>query len=298
MAGLRLPDDRHRVAELKQWSKVACWVALVFSGLAILKWIPGPGVAPILILAVVFSVASLLVEVKPVSLVCSWAVLAIGIFQLVTFGMGFGFAPIGLALVLPHTKVDHRFHYVHFLAYLSLVMNCAAILGFAYQWLSPLKFQLVYVPPDIAAISVFLSMAALFKWPARGLVGVFTSDSVSSMYALRLLFINVIVILLTGLVTLAGAKVGMYSPGEAVMMFAVALVVISTTLAWVNVRLLYRFELERLVMKEELRVHNISLKLGNEELTNNVTRLKETNEEYAGKLSHRDKYGDIIGSLE
>ena len=51
-------------------------------------------------------------------------------------------------------------------------------------------------------------------------------------------------------------------------------------------------------MKEELRVHNIDLKLGNEELVGKMTELQEKTKEYADKLSNQEKYQDITANLE
>ena len=85
---------------------------------------------------------------------------------------------------------------------------------------------------------------------------------------------------------------------EATAVLIVLLIVCTIIFTWVNIRLLYRFELERFVMKEELRVHNIDLKLGNEELVGKMTELQEKTKDYADKLSNQEKYKDAISDLE
>jgi len=129
-------------------------------------------------------------------------------------------------------------------------------------------------------------------------MSMFTTDSISSMFAFELVIINVVLTLILGFLALVGVRIGIYASYEATAVLIVLLIVITVSFAWINIRLLYRFELERFVMKEELRVHNIDLKLGNEELVGKMAKLQETTKEYADKLSNQEKYKDVIANLE
>lgn len=93
-------------------------------------------------------------------------------------------------------------------------------------------------------------------------------------------------------------RLGVYASYEATAVLIILIIVFTIIFAWLNIRLLYRFELERFVMKEELRVHNIDLRLGNEELAIKMTQLQEQTKDYADKLSNREAYKDVIGNLE
>jgi len=242
------------------------------------------------------------------SILCSILVFLSGILFIFGFGLiykeqinlsiGFSFLLIGLALILLRTKASIRFHVVQLCIFVILVINSMAILGYLYLQLSPVKLNVPYTPLSLAITFVMLCFAILLRWPARGLMGMFTTDSISSMFALELLVVNIVIIFILGFVSLVGVRLGIYASYEATAVLIMLLIVLTIILAWINIRLLYRFELERFVMKEELRVHNIDLRLGNEELVGKMTELQETTKEYADKLSNQEKYKDVIGSLE
>jgi len=242
------------------------------------------------------------------SILCSIAVLLMGILFTFGFGIsfvkqinlsiGFSFLLIGLGLIMPRLKEPIRFHVIHLFTFVILIINSMAILGYLYLQLSPVSTNVPYTPLGLAIIFVLLCMAILFRWPSRGLIGMFTTDSISSMFALELLIVNVVVIFILGFLSLAGVRLGVYASYEATAVLIILIIVFTIIFAWLNIRLLYRFELERFVMKEELRVHNIDLRLGNEELAIKMTQLQEQTKDYADKLSNREAYKDVIGNLE
>jgi hypothetical protein len=239
---------------------------------------------------------------------CSALVFLAGILFMFEYGLtytkqinlsiGFSFLLIGLGLLLSRTKFQSRFRAVQLFVFAVLIINFMAILEYLSLQLSPVKINISHGPLNLEITLVLLCLAILIRWPARGFVGMFTTDSISSMYALELLIINVIIIFILGLAILTGLRMEMYTLHEAIAALIMLLIVLTIAFAWINVRLLYRFELERFVMKEELRVHNISLKLGNEDLAKKMMELQETNREYVDKLNNQEKYKDIVSSLE
>lgn len=74
--------------------------------------------------------------------------------------------------------------------------------------------------------------------------------------------------------------------------------VLSTCFAWLDTKLVYKIELERFLMREQLKIHNISLALGNEDLANKVDALKKKHDEAIDKLNNKEKYREVVGSLE
>ena len=255
-------------------------------------------------------------------LICSFFVLLIGILQIINYfsansvsfsgifynnlteekqavlTVGFNFLLVGLALLYARLKVSHRFHLVQFLALNVFVINSITILGYAYRLFTPFPYSHInYVPLNIAIFFFFLSIAISFRWPGRGFIGMFTTDSVSSMFSLKVFFIKILIIAVLGLLILVGTQINIYNQYEALVIFAILLMVLSLVLTWLNIKLLYKFELERFIMKEELRVHNIDLKLDNESLVGKMAELKEANKEYASKLNYREKYGNVIDEL-
>ncbi len=204
----------------------------------------------------------------------------------------------GLSLLISHIKASHRFHAVHFFALNALVISSITILGYMYHLVFAFQYsQIARLPLNTAIIVFFVSIALSLRWPARGFIGMFTTDSVSSKFSLSVLCLKVLLIYFLGIAVMVGSQMGIYNPYEALAIFAVLMTVLSLVMTWFNIKLLYKFELERFIMKEELRIHNIDLQLGNEELSDKMKRLKETNEEYSKKLDSRDKYEDVINSM-
>jgi hypothetical protein len=243
-----------------------------------------------------------------VSISCSTLVFLAGIIFIfssnpayvkqVNLSIDFSFLLIGLGLILSRTKFPNRFKVIQSLVFAILIINFTVILKYLYLQLAPTGTSISHAPINLEITLVLLCMAILLRWPARGLVGMFTTDSISSLYALKLLILNVLAIFILGFIILAGIKMGIFVLYEAIAILIASLIVLAVVFAWINIRLLYRFELERFVMKEELRVHNISLKLGNEDLAGKMMELQERNKEYVDKLSNQEKYKDAVASLE
>jgi hypothetical protein len=243
-----------------------------------------------------------------ISIVCSLLALFAGIVFISGFALsytrqidlniGLSFFLVGLGMLLPRLKFLGRFHLAQLLAFVVLILNSMVILESLYLQSLPVKVIIPYTPLGLAVMFVLLCSAILLRWPARGLMSMFTTDSVSSAYAFGLLIANITVIFIIGYIISVLLRMGIFASYEAIAVLAMILIFLTISFSWINVRLLYRLELERFVMKEELRIHNINLQLGNEDLVNKMTKLQEANQEYSDKLNNREKYKDVIASLE
>lgn len=256
-------------------------------------------------------------------LVCSFAVLVIGFLQILNyfnvnqlgfgeifynnlsgekqaaFTIGFNFFLIGIALLYARIKALHRFHVVQFLALNVFVINLITVLGYLFRLVTPFPYShIIYIPQNIALIFFALSLSLSFRWPARGFIGMFTTDSISSSFALRVLFLKTISITILGLLILVGVKMDIYNLSEGLVIFVLLAMVLALCLTWLNIKLLYKLELERFIMKEELRIHDIDLKLDNESLAVKMKELTEINTEYQDKLKNKEKYEDVIENLD
>jgi hypothetical protein len=314
---IHLPENKKLTGFLQTLSIVISFLVLAFG---VIIFFSSPVVAIIFILTVLplflenkldpFRQVNKLLKLScfVMSILSSILVFLAGLLFIFGFGLaytkqinlsiGFSFLLVGLALILPRLKASTRFHAVQLFAFVILIINFMAILGFIYLQLSPVAVNTPYTPLNLAIAFALLCSAILLRWPARGLMGMFTADSISSMFAFELLVVNIIITFVLGFMALVGVRLGIYASYEATAVLIVLLIVSIIIFAWVNIRLLYRFELERFVMKEELRVHNIDLKLGNEELVGKMAKLQETTKEYADKLSNQGKYKDVIANLE
>jgi hypothetical protein len=314
---IHLPENKKLTNALQKFSLV---ISLLVLGLGFLSLFSTPIIAVILILAVMplflesklgpFQQINKILKTSCLfaSVLCAIAVVLTGIVFMfgtglnyakqINLSIGFSFLLIGLALILPRIKAPTRFHAVQLFAFIIFVINFMAILGFLYLQLSPVNTNVPYTPLSLAMSFVLLCAAILLRWPARGLMSMFTTDSISSMFALELLSVNIVITFILGFFALVGVRIGVYASYEATAVLIMLLIVLTIAFAWINIKLLYRFELERFVMKEELRVHNIDLKLGNEELVGKMTELQEKTKDYADKLSNQERYKDITQNME
>jgi hypothetical protein len=211
--------------------------------------------------------------------------------------VGFTFLFLGLALALPHTKITHRFHVTQFLSYGIIIISAVTILGYTYELLTPgFVNPLIPIPLNTAILLFLLCHSMLLRWSNRGFFGNFTIDCFSSVYALRLLLIDLAVSPIVGFIVLAVTKTEQ-SRYIVMALVVLLLMVVATIIAWFNMKLLYKYELEHFAIKEALRVHNINLLLDKKTQDIKLTALEEEKKSYANKLNNQDTFKDIVDSL-
>jgi hypothetical protein len=231
-------------------------------------------------------------------------VVIIGIFHLFNpankgIFIGINLLLVGIGITIPRLKFMHRFHFAQTIIIIALLYSSFTLLNYLYNKLFLLNQGVEFI---LASLFIFVSwwiacIASLLRWPNRGFMGIFTADTMSSIFALRILIINIFTTPVISLLVLIGTERHILDRYEEIAMLVIILILLSSILAWLNIKLLYRLELENFLMKEELRIHNISLKLGNEELVSKMTSLEKTNKEYANKISYRDKFEDLSERL-
>jgi hypothetical protein len=211
---------------------------------------------------------------------------------------GFCFFLIGLALIPPFTRISHRFHVTQALLFIVIALNAIVILESVYQTLSPFPMQQIFSVPLITAILLSLfCFGILCRWSNRGFVGNFTLDSVDSILALRLVLVIFVFVPLIGFLVLLLTQNTLYNVYEVVTLIVVFITITSFTILWINIQLLYNYDLEYFLMKEALRVYNIDLKLGKEKLEKEKGEIEKTNEEYRGKLNNQKQLEIITEGL-
>lgn len=210
------------------------------------------------------------------------------------FILGIVFILFGISLLLPLLRLIHRFHLVHICTLVVLSLGTITLLGFLYRQISFHSSDSINLPLQ-SAIMIFLTAVCFsLRWPARGFISLFTTDSTSGTFAIRMLFFSIFTISCIGFIIQLGVLWGFYTIYEAIAIGSVSLMITFTALTWINTKLLYRMELERFFMREELRVHNIDLELGNDELAKRMVELERSNKEISNKLDFRNKYYETL----
>lgn len=195
----------------------------------------------------------------------------------------------GLAIAIPYIKtLIHRFHPAQFLAFMTLIPNLMAVFG---------TFNTDFTVFYISLLFVLVSMAILLRWPGRGFMGIFTTDSASSSLALKLVLSILLLVPVIGFLIMIWQKVFRTSMTEVIAVITISITTIFTILIWLDTRWVYKTELENFLMKEELKEHNINLKLNNQDLAEQIQNLENTKRKYAATLNYQDRYRDIAEGL-
>jgi len=277
MVGIHLPENRKLVFGLKKISQV---VSLVTLGVMIIFGLVGLiEMISVTTLGFVFLVMAFIVDEK-MSMIFGGLVFLTGltaVFGLVAPVVGGFFTAMGISFAVSQSKVGHRFQLVQSIYLLLIVVSGVVVLGFAYK-----DTGFNFMSAGVACLFGLTGIVGIVKWPNRGFMGIFCADTTSTKYALRILVLKIGLIFVSSLLILAGVK-GM-------IFFVVFLAFLSVFLAWFNIKLLYKFELEHFLMKEALRVNNISIQMSMEEL-------EKEKGKYVNKLNYQDKYREMAESL-
>jgi hypothetical protein len=318
LAGIHLPENKFLVRKLKEVSHILSNGILVIAAFVLFGWITRSAffinflfkfftlslpVAVVLLLAttaLLFSAKHRSPDNKKSStrlltifipIICGGIIGLVGI-RLVesTFFL------IGLAVAMPHTKFVYRYHITQLFILIIAIASANTILVTIFQLLSP-TIPVSSISFNTAMMMTVFCYAVLMRWPNRGFLAIFTSDSASGLFALRLLVISLLVTPLLGFTAIVVARKGM-NIYELVALVVLLFTTASILFAWVNSKLLYRFELERFLMREELRVHNIDLKLDKEEMVVKTAEMEKTKEQFKDIISYQNKFRDIAESLD
>jgi len=240
-------------------------------------------------------------------LACGILVMGATIIRLVLYLSGpleatslidFSFLFVGLALVFSQTKIIHRFHIVQLLMMLVVIISEVVILGFFYQLFSTgTVIHLLVIPINTSILFLFLCHSILLKWPNRGFIGIFTTDTLTTKFSLRILVSEALIIPVIGLMCLVIGQSSFYSPSEIVALVVIIMIVLIGMFSWLNVKLLYKYDMEYFLMKEALRINNITIKMTSEEMVGKMLELEKAKGEYETKLNYQDKFRDVSEGL-
>ncbi len=321
--GIHLPENRKLVQLLTRTSLAICIAVILMAVIFALGFIPYSShkIDPFTLLAFIGLATSLIIVglqkkinksiiVRLLSLcrwICNVFVITVGGWYVLSYInqqggdgvvliVGLKLISLGTALSLSLVKTIHRFHLVQLLILIVLIFSSVTVLGHIYQFFFHLNTHSIATPLIVGLLFFFLCLGAFLRWPTRGFVGLLTTDSLSAIFAIRMLVITIFSISIIGIFALGGVSLGIYSLFEAVAIFAVLLMVFITGLIWINTKLLYKSELKNFFLSEELRVHSISLGLSNEDLAEKMAQLEKTNMEYIDKLNSRNKYAEVVDS--
>ncbi|HVV70223.1 MAG TPA: hypothetical protein VHI52_01785, partial [Verrucomicrobiae bacterium] len=160
---------------------------------------------------------------------------------------------IGLALLCLRTAEPKGFCPTQALVLAASLIVLLALVGYTYRVLVLNRLGMSK-PMSLESALAFalLCFGLLAAQPTRGFMLTITNRTSGGAMARRLLPMALLVPLLLGLFLLAGEKAGFYREELAISIFAVANILIFTSLIWWNAKLLYRADLERVRTERRL----------------------------------------------
>lgn len=334
LQGIDLPSNKSFVKRLTFFSKILSALVLLISGWALLGVFlnssilqsPSMGLHPVGGVLFILAEVSLFLQLKnklgevlPLwkvlgSAVCAGIIIVVGLLvavgieqqlsifpgQQLSVISGVGFMLIGTGLLLPVLRVGflNRIRLAQFFVLVVSGIAFFALIQYAYVTsVSSLSSQNVAMPLFTSLTFLFVSLSILLAKANRGFMAVFTADTVSSVLASRFLVVIMMILPLLGYIYLFGLNAHFYDQYSGMALAITALVLVSIVAVWMNISNVYKLELERFVIREELRVRNIKLTINSEDLTGRVKELEEDKKEVVDKLTHQDTLKDVVEGL-
>ena len=160
----------------------------------------------------------------------------------------------GLSLLLLDVRVRCDFWPAQLLALMACLASLLALIGYAFGTKALYGFA-SYIPMALhkALTFIVLSAGLLCARPDRGVMRVLTSDSAGGFMARRLLPAVIFVPVVLGWLRLKGEQAGLYDTELGVALMVLLSIVVFGVLIGLSARLLYRTDIERGRVEEELR---------------------------------------------
>jgi hypothetical protein len=211
----------------------------------------------------------------------------------VDFKAGIMLLLIGFAVITTTIHLPHRYHYMQAILSITILVSLFSFLASMYHLVSNFS---VAGQTTVWASLLFLLLCTAFMLarPNRGFVGLFTTDTHMSQLSRILLVYFALMPPLFGLLFILMEKLGFFDFYSRLALIVALFIVSSVILTWISVRLLYHSEVEHYLLKEAMRVNNISLELNAYDLSSQVDKLEQAKKAVADKLNQQQTLKDVI----
>ncbi len=164
------------------------------------------------------------------------------------------FLLVGVSLLFLDVRICRDLWPAQLLVLTACLASLLALVGYLFGTKSLYGFA-SYIPMALhtALTFIVLSIGLLCARPERGLMRVFTSDSAGGILARRLLPAVIFVPVALGWLRLKGQQAGFYDTELGVALIAISSILIFAILVGLSARSLYRTDVERARVEEELR---------------------------------------------
>ncbi len=247
------------------------------------------------------------------SLILSIIVILIGVFTSITFVSGNSFGTDALFFankfignrISPNTGISFlcigialvflQFHYKKYFTrtaqifiLTAAIISMLAVVGYAYQEFFFYQFISFSPMPLSSALTFAIFCLALLATRSNGgFTQILTRNTPSSVLALRLIMISLILPAILGCIGLLIEQLHYINTQTVNALLVIANSVVFSIIVWINTRSLQKLELENLIIKNQLEQKNIKLEGDAKALAAKVISMEEDNEK-------REQYESLI----
>ncbi len=205
---------------------------------------------------------------------------------------GIVFLLIGLSLMASILKIPHRYHFMQIIALGLLVISLFTFLVSIYNFVASGTDLGVSFWESI--IFFTLCQSIIFIKPDRGFVGLFMTESRSGQLARMSLLYFLTLPLCLGFIFLIMDKINLFDVNARLAFLVAVTILFSIIIIWMNVRILYSSEVEHFVMREALRINNISLEMNATDLSTKMVELEQAKQEVTKKFDNQQSLVDLM----
>jgi len=237
---------------------------------------------------------------KILSVVILLFIILFGILSILSspnnFYSGFALCVFGVSMILIFTKLIHRYHFSQLILFFTILLIALSFYKSVYVVISTQSLLTQTNSLILSALFIICCQALLLSKPDRGFLGMLTIDSPSSRLSLRFLVYLIVVPPVMSFSLLTAGYMKLFDKEMTIPLLAIFLNLMSLTVNWLNMKLLYKFERERYLIGEALRVNNIQLEIKSEDLNIRVNELQKEKDEVTSKVNNSQSLQEIVSS--
>lgn len=307
-SNIRIPANEGEVKIIQKISDLSGFISAITALALFLLW----GMNVFLFVGVISACLFLLIQKKKYrtlplskvqkmpSVIMSLFIILFGVLSIQSsqsnFFYGFALCFFGVSMVLRFTRLIHRHHFSQLILFFTILLIALSFYKFVYVAISTQSLITQANSLIHSALFIICCQSLLLSKPDRGFLGMLTLDSPSSRLALRFLVYLIVVPPVMSFTLLVAGYLKLFDKELTIPLLIIFLNLMSLTVNWLNMKLLYKFERERYLIGEALRVNNIQLEIESEDLNVRVSKLQKEKDDVIRKVNNSQSLQEIVSS--
>lgn len=214
--------------------------------------------------------------------------------SLSNFYYGVALCVFGMTMMLLYTKLVHRHFFNQLILFFTILLVALTFYESVYAVITKQDLHTKVNQLMISALFIISCQSLLLSKPDRGFLGMLTIDSPSSRLSLRFLIYLIVVPPVMSFALLTAGYMKLFDKELTIPLLIIFLNLMSLTVNWLNTKLLYKFERERYLIGEALRVNNIQLEIKSEDLNIRVNELQREKDDVTRKVNNSESLSEIV----